>query len=205
MESFKWHIKLPTISKTEFIIPLMNRLPQSNFFHGRTETVRSVTKEAVELTKVWCNESSSDSEKENALRIAVETHVRLMQQCKNGLGVDRHLFGLFNLARFNQQSLSGYAFPALFEDEAYSLMTSSILSTSNCGTPQLSLFGFGPVVQNGYGIAYFLKDDRIPITITSFERPTEQFCELVRQTLLEIRKVLRKNSATASETNRSAA
>lgn len=128
-----------------------------------------------------------------------------MQQCKNGLGVDRHLFGLFNLARFNQQSLSGYAFPALFEDEAYSLMTSSILSTSNCGTPQLSRFGFGPVVQNGYGIAYFLKDDRIPITITSFERQTEQFCELVRQTLLEIRKVLRKNSATASETNRNTA
>jgi hypothetical protein len=32
------------------------------------------------------------------------------------------------------------------------VLTQSVLSTSNCGSTALSLFGFGPVVTHGYGI-----------------------------------------------------
>lgn len=43
--------------------------------------------------------------------------------------------------------------PALFRTKAYAeILTQSVLSTSNCGSTALSLFGFGPVVSNGYGI-----------------------------------------------------
>lgn len=36
-------------------------------------------------------------------------------------------------------------------------MTHNILSTSNCGNPSLRLFGFGPVVPDGFGIGYLIK------------------------------------------------
>jgi len=163
------------------------------FLHGRTEVVRSTTPDAVNLAKTWVRKDASDAEKEAALRKAVDTHVALMNLCKNGQGVDRHLLGLYHLSRFNEQSLPGYQMPLLFSDKAYTAMTTSVLSTSNCGTSQLTLFGFGPVVQNGYGIAYFIRDKNIPINVTSFERPTAEFVGLIKQTLTEFVALLEKN------------
>ena len=42
--------------------------------------------------------------------------------------------------------------PELFTDPGYHLLGTSVLSTSNCGNPALRLFGFGPVIPEGYGI-----------------------------------------------------
>jgi carnitine O-acetyltransferase len=42
--------------------------------------------------------------------------------------------------------------PEIFTDHGYSLLGTSVLSTSNCGNPALRLFGFGPVTPEGYGI-----------------------------------------------------
>jgi carnitine O-acetyltransferase len=42
--------------------------------------------------------------------------------------------------------------PELFSDPGYSLLSTSILSTSNCGNPALRLFGFAEVTPEGYGI-----------------------------------------------------
>lgn len=63
---------------------------------------------------------------------------------QEGLGVDRHMFGLKNLAFHKQQRLPGYAIPAIFQDEAYRVLSASVLSTSNCGSDALTMFGFGP-------------------------------------------------------------
>jgi len=51
--------------------------------------------------------------------------------------------------------------PGIFTDPGYSLLSTSIISTSNCGNPALRLFGFGPVAADGYGIGYIIKDDGI--------------------------------------------
>lgn len=51
--------------------------------------------------------------------------------------------------------------PSIFTDPGYSHLSTSILSTSNCGNPALRLFGFGPVVAEGYGIGYIIKEDGI--------------------------------------------
>lgn len=47
--------------------------------------------------------------------------------------------------------------PALFLDPGYSTLGHSTLSTSNCGNPSLRLFGFGAVVDDGFGIGYIIK------------------------------------------------
>jgi carnitine O-acetyltransferase len=41
------------------------------------------------------------------------------------------------------------------------------LSTSHCGSSSLSLFGFGPVVGDGFGIGYMIKNNSISFNITS--------------------------------------
>jgi len=42
------------------------------------------------------------------------------------------------------------------------------MSTSNCGGYSLSSFGFGPVVPDGYGLGYIIKDKCMHFHITSF-------------------------------------
>jgi len=61
--------------------------------------------------------------------------------------------------------------PAIFTDHGWSLLNTSILSTSNCGNPALRLFGFGPVAADGYGIGYIIKDDGISVYVLQCDVP----------------------------------
>ena len=45
-----------------------------------------------------------------------------MNEAKEGLGVDRHLFGLKQLAYHKQQRLPNYKIPAIFTDKSYSTL-----------------------------------------------------------------------------------
>jgi hypothetical protein len=56
--------------------------------------------------------------------------------------------------------------PSIFTDHGWSILNTSIISTSNCGNPALRLFGFGPVAADGYGIGYIIKDDGISVYVT---------------------------------------
>ena len=53
--------------------------------------------------------------------------------------------------------------PSIFTDPGWALLSTSILSMSNCGNPALRLFVFGPVVVDGYGIGYIIKEDGISV------------------------------------------
>lgn len=81
--------------------------------------------------------------------------------------LSRHLYALYCLLQREIQSASSSstssptsdgtstpppAVPELFSDPGYSLLSTSILSTSNCGNPALRLFGFAEVTPEGYGI-----------------------------------------------------
>lgn len=78
---------------------------------------------------------------------------------------------------------------AIFTDPGWSLLSTSILSTSNCGNPALRLFGFGPVAADGYGIGYINKNDGISMCVLSiFFLPSHAFIHLLRNcTLFERR------------------
>jgi carnitine O-acetyltransferase len=93
-----------------------------------------------------------------------------MREAKNGNGIDRHLFVLRLLAE-KMHAEKGYSFkiclihlykflgiqeiPKIFTDNAYKASGRWIISTSHCGSPSISLFGFGPVVPDGFG-GYFI-------------------------------------------------
>lgn len=151
------------------------------FYHGRTEAARSTTSKSVELCKCWMNVFSSNNDKVKALREATVMHSKLVSEASEGRGVDRHLYALKCIAE-----MKGIPVPAFFSSDAWIALNHTILSTSNCGNPALKLFGFGPVVPDGFGIGYIIKDNSIHFSISSKHRQTRRFSHALNETLVEI-------------------
>ena len=72
------------------------------------------------------------------------------------------------------------------QDKAWSVLSTSIISTSNCGNPCLKSFGFGPVTPNGFGIGYIIRDESITVVVSSKHRQTQRFVSLIEKSFLEI-------------------
>ncbi len=154
------------------------------FFHGRTEAMRSTTTLAKRLMKCWSSQASSEEEKLSALRDACKSHSKLVKEAAAGYGVDRHLYALKCIGEQNDTR------PDLFTSEAWSALNHTVLSTSNCGNPSLRLFGFGPVVPDGFGIGYIIKDFGLQYSISSKHRQTQRYALSLHETLLEMEELL---------------
>jgi len=183
-----------------------------SFLHGRTEAIRSVQKESVDFTKTFFSEATA-ADKVAKLRKACARHTELTKECSQGLGQDRHLYALYCLlqreltenkspspeetAATSQERRT--TLPALFTDSGWSLLNTSILSTSNCGNPALRLFGFGPVAADGYGIGYIIKEDGISICASSKHLQTRRFLDTLQGYLLDIQRLLIQLHRSANE------
>lgn len=152
-----------------------------SFYHGRTEAMRPATLEAKHLCEVFCNPKSSAEKKLNALRNAVRVHSGLVKECASGQGVERHLFALKCVAEKNSLPV-----PDFFISEAWKMLNHTILSTSNCGNPSLALFGFGPVVPDGLGIGYIIKETCLHYAICSKHRQTTRYAKTLDAVLKEM-------------------
>eukprot|EP00940_MAST-03C_sp_MAST-3C-sp2_P002444 g2444.t1 len=117
-----------------------------------------------------------------ALFVAAKAHVEEVRTAAKGHDVDRHLFALMCLAKERCRS-EGKPLPALFESRAWTALNHSVLSTSNCGNPSLRLFGFGPVVSDGYGIGYIIKDGGLSFCVSSKNRQTDRYLGMLQKTL----------------------
>ena len=165
------------------------------FFHGRTEAIRGTTIQAKEFCKVYCNKNSTILQKLNALRIATTEHSRLTKEAAAGQGVDRLLFALKCIAlRTNDD---GAHLPPFFSSDTWKTLNHTVLSTSNCGNPALRLFGFGPVVPNGFGIGYIIKDDAIAYSVCSKRRQTSRYVQTLERCLNEIQSMLKPISSVS--------
>lgn len=161
------------------------------FYHGRTEAMRPATMEAKKLCEMFCNPSSSREEKVDALRHATKAHSKLVKECAQGKGVDRHLFALKCIANKFELPV-----PNFFRSECWRKLNHTILSTSNCGNPSLALFGFGPVVPDGYGIGYIIKDSHLHYAICSKHRQTTRYALTLEGVLREMASLLEPISQT---------
>jgi len=156
-----------------------------SFYHGRTEAMRPGTMEVKHLCEVFCNPRSSSEEKLAVLRNAVRVHSALVKECARGKGVDRHLFALKCIAEKHELPV-----PDFFRSEPWKMLNHTILSTSNCGNPSLALFGFGPVVPDGLGIGYIIKDNGLNYAICSKHRQTARYAMTLEAVLKEMAHLL---------------
>jgi carnitine O-acetyltransferase len=167
------------------------------FFHGRTEAIRGTTPQAKELCQIWCDDHSTPEQKLEALRRATIEHSRLTKEAVAGMGVDRHLFALKSVA-----ARKGMPTSSFFKSEAWRALNHTILSTSNCGNPALRLFGFGPVVPDGFGIGYIIKDNALSVSVCSKHRQTQRYVLSLRRSLNEMQELLKPISTVAVDQQR---
>ncbi|EKX36283.1 hypothetical protein GUITHDRAFT_165783 [Guillardia theta CCMP2712] len=124
------------------------------FFHGRTEVVRTVSSDSVAFVKSMAHLDRSAAEtKLHLLRRACVTQVERVKDAMNGNGVDKHLFGLKMMAKELGVSC------AELEDEAFTLPVK--LWTSQAPAQRGPSGGFGPVAEDGYAVSYLVNEDNI--------------------------------------------
>lgn len=127
---------------------------------GRTETIRSCSTEAVAFVQAMDGGASAE-EQAQALRAATDEHASRTREASDGVGVDRHLLGLKLIAEAEGVS----PLPALFEEPAFK--QGWVLSTSQIAVRHGIVIGFGPVCEDGYGVGYCIKPDRIYMCVTA--------------------------------------
>ncbi|KAM5134752.1 palmitoyl thioesterase CPT1C isoform 2-T3 [Callospermophilus lateralis] len=148
------------------------------FLEGRTETVRSCTREACDFVRAMEDQEKTDPQCLALFRVAVEKHQALLKAAMCGQGVDRHLFALYIVSRFlHVQS----PFLAQVHSEQWRLSTSQIpvqqthlFDVHNYPDYVSSGGGFGPADDHGYGVSYiFMGDDMITFHISSKKSSTK--------------------------------
>ncbi|KAJ7126880.1 carnitine acetyltransferase [Mycena epipterygia] len=173
------------------------------FKRGRTETIRSFTKESRAWVLGMVDSNASQQTRRNLLHHAMHAHSSLTREAATGRGIDRHLLGL----RLMLRPLSGEE-AALFEDDLFQRSQRWKLSTS--GLSAGNLFkgtGFGATYQDGYGISYMAGPDMIKFGIESkFSSPhtsTDGLKDAIFAALSDMRSLcLATDGAAISESGR---
>ncbi|MCJ8745530.1 hypothetical protein PDJAM_G00131280 [Pangasius djambal] len=150
------------------------------FYHGRTETMRPCTVEALHWCKVMLNPSATTEEKRQALLRAFNKHNNLMDEAQKGKGFDRHLLGLYLIAKEE-----GLPVPELYSDPLYIKSGGGgnfVLSSSLVGYTTV-LGAVAPMVNHGYGFFYRIRDDRIVASCTAWKSCPETDAETFFQNL----------------------
>lgn len=124
------------------------------FQQGRTETCRSVSSESMAFCDAMADPAVTPETCIERFRAAVETHVKSISDASDGKGVDRHLFGLKKCLR------EGEEVPAIFTDRAYTYSGTWYLSTSQLSSEFFNGYGWSQVVDEGWGIAYMINENR---------------------------------------------
>lgn len=172
--------------------PTYESCSTSAFKHGRTETVRSCSVESMAAAKLLLisklQNKLTDNEVKLQCREAINKsctiHNQLTKEAAMGLGFDRHLFAL---KQASQEVYGPNKIPALFNSKTYSLMNSIVLSTSTLTCDALQLGGFAPVIPNGFGIGYGVKNEGVGVNITAYDvTKAQQLCDAITEAYEDI-------------------
>lgn len=159
------------------------------FYHGRTDTVRSCTVEST----AWCKAMTENltSDKLPLFFEACQKHDKLMREAVQGQGIDRHLLGLQLLA-----SSEGYETPAIYVDRAWTASgggANFVLSTSCIGFGAV-IGAVAAMVTGGYGAFYSIEEDNINFNITTFKNSNatdgNKFKNALGESLRDIKNLL---------------
>ena len=169
-------------------VPTYESCSTAIFKHGRTETMRPCTEETAALTKAMTSGSTGSKEILSLLQAASKKHFELTKLAAQGQGWDRHFFALRTLA-----NSSGQEMPKIFQDESYLNINQNVLSTSTLSTSNITGGAFCPVVPNGFGLGYAIREDGLGANISSFKELTNgnQFSEALQETFREMGDIIK--------------
>jgi carnitine O-acetyltransferase len=154
------------------------------FRHGRTETIRPLSLESEAFVKCMGlkphdeGDIATCEDRLYLLDQAVLKHSEYGAEAVQGMGVDRHFFGL------SQSMEPGENEPALFSNPLFQDSKNWRLSTSFVTYAP----GFAPTADDGVGIGYLIEKDSCFFTITSRKDNgyAEKFRDLLEEALQEM-------------------
>lgn len=158
------------------------------FRHGRTETMRPCTVHTKDFcVEVETKKNTNKTELRGLIQKCSALHGELTKNAAMGQGFDRHLFGLRHTAEIN-----GKPKPELFLDPAYAMINYNIISTSTLASPNIVLGAFGPVVADGYGVAYGIQDNSLGCVVSSYKphKNNRDFVQALQDAYRQIEGVL---------------
>ncbi|KZW03343.1 acyltransferase ChoActase/COT/CPT [Exidia glandulosa HHB12029] len=156
------------------------------FALGRTEVIRSASNESKAWTTAMLDPSVSDVERARLFRLANARHVQYAAWAADGQGVDRHFFGLKRMLKEGEQ------LPEIYNDKAFSQTNHWELSTSQLSSDYIDGWGYGEVVEDGYGLSYAISDNYLRWTITSLKRDTEKLKNYLKEAADETRAMMER-------------
>ncbi|CAK7222373.1 Carnitine O-acetyltransferase mitochondrial [Sporothrix curviconia] len=157
----------------------------TRFFQlGRTETCRSVSEASVAFCKAMADDSIDNATREKLFRDAAASHIEYISSALDGMGVDRHLFGLKNLLE------PGEAVPAIYSDPAYAYSSKWFLSTSQLSSEYFNGYGWSQVVDEGFGIAYMINENSLNFNIVSKGLGSSRMSFYLNEAANDIRELL---------------
>ena len=124
------------------------------FQKGRTETCRTVSDESVAFCTSMADPETPPEHCVKAFRAALDAHVKYVSDASDGKGVDRHLFGLKKCLR------EGEAVPEIYKDRAFAYSSTWRISSSQLSSEFFNGYGWSQVVEDGWGIAYMINENR---------------------------------------------
>ncbi|KAJ2353039.1 Carnitine O-acetyltransferase mitochondrial [Coemansia sp. RSA 2618] len=156
------------------------------FARGRTETSRSVSAHSV----AWCKamvdhpETTGLHAKAELLRQSIVNQSQFTAQCAKGNGIDRHLLGL-------EYALQpGETRHELFSDSVFTGSRHWKLSTSQISDPILAAYGWGEVVDDGFGVAYRIEGEALHFNVVSQRMGSARLCQYLSDALMDMRFLL---------------
>lgn len=153
---------------------------------GRTETGRVLSTDSCNWVQAMLNPKTTDQEKLALFKTACDAHVNYMKDAADGFGVDRHILGLRLTA-----TDAGITHPFL-TDKAFAKSTHWKLSTSQLPS-KYSMTGYGPVVPDGYGLYYNIREKQLGFCASSFrsngQTSATKMASTLNNTLLEMQRV----------------
>jgi len=159
------------------------------YLHGRTETIRSTSMEAVAFCKAMLDSSLQAEKKVKMLHDAINGHKQYVTEAIKGYGVDRHLLGLKLIGIEN-----GINVPKIYQDCGYMKSSQYRMSTSQVAARHRSFMCYAPLVPDGYGCCYNPRDDDIIFGVSAFNSCKETsalgFRNSLHQSLVDMHDVL---------------
>ena len=150
-------------SLTDRFCSVYEAVSTRGFYQGRTECARPVTEESAGFISALRNETDKNILIEKFNR-ATGSIGEIMKRSQQALGPERHMAGLSIMSQ-----IIGTPAPDIFAAEGYKTLRRDTLSTSNISAPFIDFFSFGPVVDDGFGIGYGIKENALHLSVSAYD------------------------------------
>jgi carnitine O-acetyltransferase len=159
------------------------------FLYGRTEVFQTISSASQQFVLAMGEKQLPAHKKIEYLQESARIHLTNIAKCMDGEGVEGHLSALLAIYRMRGMELGLPLPPELFCDVGWSTLTRAVFCTSTTRSIGVKLIGYGPVIDNGWGIRYARERDHLIFCLTSQSNLTDdlhRFCPILEQALVDM-------------------